>query len=94
MATEVGLIVLDCLGLYCTHFKKNLLADDGDNPVLKKVFDIYLSFTQVGQSETLYSHVFPAIRSFINNFSIVLFKGRCMLCINSLNFGPYSLLTV
>lgn len=95
MATEVGLIVLDCLGLYCTHFKKTMLADDGDNPVLKKVFDIYLSFMQIGQSETLYSHIFPAIRSFINNFSAVLFKGKALFeiasCITVIFVGNASL---
>lgn len=75
MATEVGLIALDALGLYCLHFKDNLLDTEGDNIVMKKIFDIYLSFLQVGQSETLFRHVFAALRAYINNFSIILFKG-------------------
>lgn len=80
MATEVGLIALDALGLYCLHFKDNLLDTEGDNIVMKKIFDIYLSFLQVGQSETLFRHVFAALRAYINNFSIILFKGDAVLC--------------
>ncbi|XP_023704534.1 dedicator of cytokinesis protein 9 isoform X3 [Cryptotermes secundus] len=80
MATEVGLIALDALGLYCINFKDNLLASEGDNIIMKKVFDIYLSFLQVGQSETLFRHVFAALRAYINNFSIALFQGNASLC--------------
>lgn len=82
MATEVGLIALDALGLYCIHFKDMLLASEGDNPLMKKVFDIYLSFLQVGQSETLFRHVFAALRAYMNNFSIALFKGNNYLCMS------------
>lgn len=77
---EIGLIVLDCLGLYCIHFRNNLLQTEGDNTIMKKVFDIYLSFIQIGQSEMLFKHVFAAIRAFINNYSVVLFKGNAILC--------------
>lgn len=80
MATEVGLIALDALGLYCLHFKDNLMDTEGDNMVMKKLFDIYLSFLQVGQSETLFRHVFAALRAYINNFSVALFKGDAVLC--------------
>ncbi|XP_043521247.1 dedicator of cytokinesis protein 9 [Frieseomelitta varia] len=38
MATEVGLIALDCLGLFCIHFKDVLLTTDGDNLIMQKVF--------------------------------------------------------
>ncbi|XP_066583188.1 dedicator of cytokinesis protein 9 isoform X2 [Prorops nasuta] len=80
MATEAGLIALDCLGLFCLHFKEILLASDGDNPVMQKAFDIYLSFLQVGQSETLLRHVFAGLRAFLNNYSIALFQGNAVLC--------------
>lgn len=79
MASEVGLIVLDCLGLYCMHFRNVLLANEGENTALKKIFDVYLSFIQIGQSETLYRHVFASIRSFISNYSTVLFKGKYLV---------------
>lgn len=76
MATEVGLITLDALGLYCIHMKESLLSNGGDNPIMNKIFDILLSFLQVGQSETLFRHVFAALRALINNFSTVLFQGK------------------
>lgn len=76
MATEVGLIALDTLGLYCVHFKENLIYSQGDNAIMRKIFDIYLFFLQVGQSETLFRHVFAALRAFINNFSDALFEGE------------------
>lgn len=80
LATEVGLTALDSLGLYCLHFRDVLMAEDGDNPVMKAVFDLYLSFLQVGQSETLFRHVFAALRAYINNFSLALFQGNAVLC--------------
>lgn len=76
LATEIGLIVLDCMGLYCLHFRKNLLSAEGENEVMKKIFDLYLSFIQIGQSENLFKHVFAALRAFINNYSTVLFQGK------------------
>ncbi|XP_056646243.1 dedicator of cytokinesis protein 9 isoform X1 [Diorhabda sublineata] len=80
LATEIGLITLDCMGLYCMHFKKKLLKSDVDNEVLKKIIDIYLSFIQIGQSENLLKHVFAALRAFINNYSVILFQGNAILC--------------
>jgi hypothetical protein len=53
-----------------------LLANEGDNPVMQKFFNIYLSFLQVGQSETLLRHVFAGLRAFLNNYSIALFQGN------------------
>ncbi|XP_024086053.1 dedicator of cytokinesis protein 9 isoform X2 [Cimex lectularius] len=80
LATEVGLTVLDTLGLYCLHFRDILMSDGGDNPVMSSLFNLYLSFLQVGQSETLFRHVFAALRAFINNFSKPLFQGNATLC--------------
>ncbi|XP_034950532.1 dedicator of cytokinesis protein 9 isoform X2 [Chelonus insularis] len=80
MATEVGLITLDCVGLFCIHFKDVLLVNDGDNPVMQKLFNIYLSFLQLGQSETLFRHVFASLRAFLNNYSIALFQGNAVFC--------------
>lgn len=80
LATEVGLTVLDILGLYCLHFRDVLLSSGGDNPIMSSIFSLYLSFLQVGQSETLFRHVFAALRAFINNFSLPLFQGNASLC--------------
>lgn len=76
LASEIGLITLDCMGLYSMHFRKKLLNTDPENEVLKKMFDIYLSFIQIGQSETLLRHVFASLRAFINNYSVMLFQGK------------------
>ncbi|XP_022671033.1 dedicator of cytokinesis protein 9-like isoform X3 [Varroa destructor] len=80
MATEVGLITLDVLGLFCGNCKKSLLYNEGDNPLMRRLFDIYLSFLQVGQSETLLKHVFAAFRGFVNKFPQALFAGSALLC--------------
>ncbi|KAK3096056.1 hypothetical protein FSP39_022605 [Pinctada imbricata] len=80
MATEVGLVVLDLLSLYCTTFKRNLEHKDGDNSLMRKVFSLYLSFLQTSQSETLQKHVFAAWRAFIKKFPSVMFKGNASLC--------------
>ncbi|XP_063703194.1 dedicator of cytokinesis protein 9 isoform X3 [Culicoides brevitarsis] len=76
LAVEIGLIVLDSLGLYCVQFKDSML----ESTVLPKVANVYLRFLQLGQSESLSKHVFAALRAFINNFSPALFKGNAILC--------------
>lgn len=43
-----------------------LLDSDGHNTLMKKVFDIYLTFLKVSQSESALRHVFAALRAFIN----------------------------
>lgn len=76
LATEVGMVVLDCMGLYTLQFRDKML----DGLVLPKLARVYLRFLQLGQSETLAKHVFAALRAFINNFSPALFKGNAILC--------------
>eukprot|EP00058_Branchiostoma_floridae_P007840 XP_002593328.1 hypothetical protein BRAFLDRAFT_119584 [Branchiostoma floridae] len=44
------------------------------------VFDLYMSFLQGSQSETLLRHVFACLRSFINKFPRALFSGSAKLC--------------
>ncbi|XP_016528836.1 dedicator of cytokinesis protein 11 isoform X4 [Poecilia formosa] len=80
IATEVSLSVLDVLSLFSQCFKTQLLDSDGHNPLMRKVFDVYLTFLKVGQSEAAIRHVFAALRGFINKFPSVLFKGRVTLC--------------
>lgn len=76
LATEIGMIVLDCVGLYSVQFRESM----AEGAVLPKIAQVYLRFLQLGQSETLSRHVFAALRAFINNFSQALFKGTAMLC--------------
>ncbi|XP_035004387.1 dedicator of cytokinesis protein 11 isoform X1 [Hippoglossus stenolepis] len=80
ISTEVCLSVLDVLSLFTQCFKTQLLDSEGHNPLMKKVFDIYLTFLKVGQSDAALRHVFAALRAFINKFPSVLFKGRVTLC--------------
>ena len=49
---------------------------------MRKVLDIYLSFLQIGQSESLAKHVFAALRAFINSFPIALYQGNYYLRLN------------
>ncbi|XP_075890081.1 dedicator of cytokinesis protein 11 isoform X3 [Nelusetta ayraudi] len=79
-SAEVCLSVLDVLSLFGQCFKTQLLDSDGHNPLMKKVFDVYLTFLKVGQSEAALRHVFASLRAFINKFPSVLFKGRVTLC--------------
>lgn len=76
LSTEIGMIILDTLGLYLMEFRSKL----NDNTVLSKLARVYLKFLQLGQSERLSRHVFAALRAFINNFSPTLFKGNAILC--------------
>uniref|UniRef100_A0A7N8XTE7 Dedicator of cytokinesis 11 n=1 Tax=Mastacembelus armatus TaxID=205130 RepID=A0A7N8XTE7_9TELE len=80
MSTEVSLSVLDVLSVFTQCFKTQLLDSEGHNPLMKKVFDVYLTFIKVGQSEAALRHVFATLRAFINKFPSVLFKGRVTLC--------------
>ncbi|XP_036367208.1 dedicator of cytokinesis protein 9 isoform X3 [Octopus sinensis] len=80
ISTEVGIIVLDVLSLYSNTFKKQLEHKDGDNNLMKKIFEILLSFLQTSQSETLQKHIFSIWRSFIRKFQAVLFRGNAKLC--------------
>ncbi|XP_035263368.1 dedicator of cytokinesis protein 11 isoform X2 [Anguilla anguilla] len=80
VSAEVCLTVLDVITLFTQSFKSQLLECDGHNPLMKKVFDVYLTFLRVGQSEAALKHVFAALRAFITKFPSVLFKGRVTLC--------------
>ncbi|KAJ8310078.1 hypothetical protein KUTeg_011943 [Tegillarca granosa] len=77
MSTEVGLVVLDILCLYSSTFKKTLEHKDGDNTLMRKVFDLQLQFLQTSQSEHLQSHVFAAWRSFIRKY---VTEDGCVFC--------------
>ncbi|XP_066508092.1 dedicator of cytokinesis protein 10-like [Hoplias malabaricus] len=80
LSTEVALTVLDVLGLFVHHHKKQLLQDEGQNSLMKKVFDTYLLFFQINQSTTTLRHVFAALRLFIQKFPCLFFQGKADLC--------------
>ncbi|KAI1893735.1 hypothetical protein AGOR_G00126740 [Albula goreensis] len=80
LSTEVALTVLDILGLFVQHHKKQLLQEEGQNSLMKKVFDTYLLFFQINQSTTTLRHVFAALRLFIHKFPAAFFQGKAELC--------------
>uniref|UniRef100_A0A673IGK1 Dedicator of cytokinesis 10 n=1 Tax=Sinocyclocheilus rhinocerous TaxID=307959 RepID=A0A673IGK1_9TELE len=80
LSTEVALTVLDVLDLFVHHHKKRLQHDDGQNSLMKKVFDTYLLFFQINQSTSTLKHVFTALRLFIHKFPSTVFQGTADLC--------------
>ncbi|XP_051718055.1 dedicator of cytokinesis protein 10 isoform X3 [Ctenopharyngodon idella] len=80
LSTEVALTVLDVLDLFVHHHKKQLQHDEGQNSLMKKVFDTYLLFFQINQSTTTLRHVFTALRLFIQKFPSTFFLGKADLC--------------
>ncbi|XP_056411608.1 dedicator of cytokinesis protein 9 isoform X1 [Hyla sarda] len=80
IATEVCLTILDTLSLFTMAFKNQLIADHGHNPLMKKVFDVYLCFLQKNQSETTLKNVFTALRSLIYKFPSTFYEGRADMC--------------
>ncbi|XP_074845616.1 dedicator of cytokinesis protein 9 isoform X2 [Carettochelys insculpta] len=80
IATEVCLTALDTLSLFTMAFKNQLLTDHGHNPLMKKVFDVYLCFLQKNQSETALKNVFIALRSLIFKFPSAFYEGRADMC--------------
>ncbi|KAM4695932.1 dedicator of cytokinesis protein 11 isoform 1-T1 [Rhinophrynus dorsalis] len=79
-ATEVSLTVLDTISFFTQTFRTQLLNSDCHNPLMKKVFDIYLAFLKSGQSELCLKHVFASLRAFISKFPSAFFKGRVNMC--------------
>ncbi|KAM7064621.1 dedicator of cytokinesis protein 9 isoform 4-T5 [Acridotheres tristis] len=80
IATEVCITILDTLSLFTMAFKNQLLTDHGHNPLMKKVFDVYLCFLQKNQSETALKNVFSALRALIYKFPSTFYEGRADMC--------------
>lgn len=80
LATEVGMVILDVLGWFSLKFHTAYTSARCDPNDTLKLGSVYLKFLQHGQSEHLSKHVFAALRSFINNFSLGIFKGHAVLC--------------
>ncbi|XP_029460346.1 dedicator of cytokinesis protein 9 isoform X2 [Rhinatrema bivittatum] len=80
IATEVCLTILDTLSLFTMAYKNQLVVDHGHNPLMKKVFDVYLCFLKKNQSETALKNVFAALRSLIYKFPSTFYEGRADMC--------------
>jgi hypothetical protein len=75
LATEIGLITLDVIGMILKELSKRVSADSGENVLMKKIFSIFITFLRLGQSELLLKHLFASFRSFLVKFPDVLFAG-------------------
>uniref|UniRef100_A0A8C9W540 Dedicator of cytokinesis 10 n=1 Tax=Scleropages formosus TaxID=113540 RepID=A0A8C9W540_SCLFO len=62
------------------HLQKQLQHEDGQNTLMKNVFNTYLLFFQINQSTTTLRHVFAALRLFIDKFPAAFFQGQADLC--------------
>ncbi|KAM8903389.1 dedicator of cytokinesis protein 10 isoform 3-T3 [Spinachia spinachia] len=80
LSTEVALTVLDVLELFVHHHKKQLLLDEGQNALMKKVLDTYLLFFQINQSTATLRHIFAGLRLFVQKFPSAFFQGKADLC--------------
>ncbi|RWS23800.1 dedicator of cytokinesis protein 9-like protein, partial [Leptotrombidium deliense] len=98
LATEVGLITLDVLGLVTSNLRQRISESNGDNIIMKKIMEIYLTFLQLGQSETLLRHIFASLRVFVNKYPSVLFSGNAnivgQLCVELLRCCSSRLTTI
>lgn len=54
---------MSCFSSPC--LQKQLLQDDGQNALMKKVLDTYLLFFQINQSTATLRHVFASLRLFV-----------------------------
>lgn len=59
---------------FCGSVQKQLLMDDGQNALMKKVLDTYLLFFQINQSTATLRHIFAALRLFVQK---VQSKTKC-----------------
>ena len=75
LASEIGLITLDVIGIILKELSKRVAADAGENALMKKIFSIFITFLRLGQSEMLLKHLFASFRSFLVEFPEVLFSG-------------------
>uniref|UniRef100_A0AAQ4R3K3 Dedicator of cytokinesis 10 n=1 Tax=Gasterosteus aculeatus aculeatus TaxID=481459 RepID=A0AAQ4R3K3_GASAC len=60
--------------------EKQLLLDEGQNALMKKVLDTYLLFFQISQSTATLRHVFAGLRLFVQKFPSAFFQGKADLC--------------
>uniref|UniRef100_A0A672I4K5 Dedicator of cytokinesis 10 n=1 Tax=Salarias fasciatus TaxID=181472 RepID=A0A672I4K5_SALFA len=75
---SVGVSSVILLG--CPLLQKQLLLDDGQNTLMKKVLDTYMLFFQINQSTATLRHVFAALRLFVQKFPSAFFQGKADLC--------------
>uniref|UniRef100_A0A8C2XIG5 Dedicator of cytokinesis 10 n=1 Tax=Cyclopterus lumpus TaxID=8103 RepID=A0A8C2XIG5_CYCLU len=66
--------------LFTTTRYLQLLLDEGQNVLMKKVLDTYLLFFQINQSTATLRHIFAGLRLFVQKFPSAFFQGKADLC--------------
>uniref|UniRef100_A0A665UJD9 Dedicator of cytokinesis 10 n=1 Tax=Echeneis naucrates TaxID=173247 RepID=A0A665UJD9_ECHNA len=80
LAAETDVCFLLLLSFLHSFIQKQLLLDEGQNALMKKVLDTYLLFFQINQSTTTLRHVFAGLRLFVQKFPNAFFQGKADLC--------------
>ncbi len=70
------------LSLILIHQKEKLCENHGDNPVTKRLIEIYFYLLQSNQSETIKLNTFASLRLLINKAPTIFLDGNSILCSN------------
>lgn len=79
---QVGLVVLNTLTVILVHEKEKLCENHGDNPITKRLIDIYFYLLESNQSKELKLITFASLRFIINKASSIFLVGNSSLCAN------------
>lgn len=80
MCHQVSLVVMNILSLVLIHQKDKLTENHGDNPVTKRLIEIYFYLLQSNQSEQIKLKTFLALRLLINKMPTIFLDGNSTLC--------------
>ncbi|KAL6064625.1 Dedicator of cytokinesis protein 9 [Balamuthia mandrillaris] len=84
LSTEVSLTVLDVAEEFIHCFKKELVSTGttvGPGQVLMdRVFALLMALLKNNQSETVYTHLYAVLRSFVHKFAKLLFYSNTAFC--------------
>ena len=80
MCHQVSLVVMNILSLVLIHQKEKLTENHGDNPVTKRLIEIYFYLLQSNQSEQIKLKTFLALRLLINKMPTIFLDGNSTLC--------------
>jgi len=80
MSHQVSLVVMNILSLVLIHQKEKLIENHGDNPIAKRLIEIYFYLLQSNQSEQIKLKTFLALRLLINKMPTIFLDGNSTLC--------------
>uniref|UniRef100_A0A8D0D8E7 Dedicator of cytokinesis 10 n=1 Tax=Sander lucioperca TaxID=283035 RepID=A0A8D0D8E7_SANLU len=80
LPVETLIVYFDSFFFLYPSIQKQLLLDEGQNALMKKVLDTYLLFFQINQSTATLRHIFAGLRLFVQKFPNAFFQGKADLC--------------